>query len=381
MWRKPPFTASPLRVWAVEDTTVQLTWGHLPAGLVTAETGDSLAERADHPGGPGSLVLTGLQPGQTHRIQVRHAAGTDSVTATTLAALPGEELSRVATISDLHLGSTRWGFLKTMVEDHPHPDDHPIRCARACINEAIEWGAELLVIKGDAAHHRRAGDYELLGRLVDEFPELPMILVPGNHDVDDFSDAELPETVGDRKLRYELGVSQQALAGIDVVVGDSTIVRHPTGTLSRVGDDLVEAARDADGPVLMAIHHSFHFAPVMTHWPPSINRREALPFLRSLAAANPDVLLTSGHSHRNRARTVSGLTVTEVGSTKDWPGVWAGYTASEGGLRQTVRRAAADDAITWHEYSRGAVMGLWDYWAPGPLDQRCLNVSWRRPGG
>ncbi len=326
------------------------------------------------------MVLTGLQPGQSHAIDVEHGNGVTSLTATTLAALPGEELSRVATISDLHLGSTRWGFLKTMVEADTHADDHPIRCARACIREAIEWGAELLLIKGDAAHHRREGDYELLGQLVDEFPDLPMILVPGNHDVDDFSDAELPDTVGNRQLRYELGVTQQSLAGLTVVVGDSTIVRQPTGTLSRVGDELIEAARAADGPVLMALHHSFHFAPVMTHWPPSINRREVMPFLRSLAAANPDVLLTSGHSHRNRTRVVSGLTVTEVGSTKDWPGVWAGYTASEGGMRQTVRRAAADDAISWHEYSRGAVMGLWDHWAPGPLDQRCLNVIWRRAG-
>lgn len=381
MRRKPPFTASPLRVWAVEDTTVQLTWGHLPAGPVRASTGDISIERTDHPGGPGSLVLSGLTPGTTHRIEVHHQRGVESLEATTLAALPGQELSRVATISDLHLGSTRWGFLKTMVDAESHRDEHPTRCARACIKEAIEWGAELLIIKGDAAHHRRVGDYELLGKLVDEFPDLPMILIPGNHDVDDYTDAELPETVGDRKLRYELGVCQQAMPGVDVVAGDSTIVRKPVGTLTRVGDELIEAAREAGGPVLMAIHHSFHFAPVMTHWPPSINRSEALPFVRSLAEANPDVLLTTGHSHRNRARTTSGLTVTEVGSTKDWPGVWAGYTVAEGGIRQVVRRAAADDAITWHEYSRGAVLGLWDLWSPGPLDQRCLNVSWRRPAG
>jgi hypothetical protein len=378
---RPPFTASPLRVWAVEDTTAQITWGDLPTGEITAVARN--AQRAEvtvvatHHGGPGSLLVQDLVPSTAYQLDLAVADDTRQLSFKTLASPAGPLLSRVATISDLHLGAERWGFLKTMVESNEHSEPHPLRCARASITEAIEWGAQLLVIKGDAAHHRHPDNFALLGSLVDDFPDLPMLLIPGNHDVDySHSLVELPDTVGARQLPYVQSVDHVDVPGARVLVANSTINGRGEGTLAPVADSLVAAATESATPVLLAIHHHLHRHPIPTYWPPGIPKDEAQPFLNQLAVANQRTLLTSGHSHRNRSRRQAGLTITEVASTRDWPGVWAGYAIHEGGIRQVVRRAAAPDAVIWHEYSRGALLGLWDFWSPGPLDQRCFSLDW-----
>jgi hypothetical protein len=70
------------------------------------------------------------------------------------------------------------------------------------------------------------------------------------------------------------------------------------------------------------------------------------------------------------------LLVSEVGSTKDFPGVWGGYAVHEGGIVQTVRRTLAPDAMEWTEYTRRAVGGFWGVWAFGSLSDRCVSHTW-----
>ena len=376
--RRRPVSASPLQVWAVEDRAVQLTWGWLPPGKVEVETDDA-ATVAVHDGGPGGVVLAGLSPGRSHVLRVRWDGGHQVVPARTLAPPPGELLARVATVSDLHLGATHFGALRTMTEGpDPAGGPHPWRCAVAALDEARAWGAELVVLKGDIAHHRRAEDFAQVGQLVDRFGDLDLVLVPGNHDVDDESDIDLPPTVGARRLPYTRGVTTRALSGLLVVAADTTIPGRGVGTLAGVGDEVVEAAATAGRPALVALHHQLQPRRLPTHWPPGISGTEARPWLDRLARANPDTLVTTGHSHRNRARRHGPLLVTEVASTKDWPGVWAGYAIHEGGIRQVVRRVQAPDAIAWTEHSRRALLGLWGWWSPGPLDQRCLVQAWHQ---
>lgn len=343
------------------------------------------AELHHFAGGPGSISIDGLRPGSDHQLTVTTSSGQRRIGARTLDAPPGRLLTRIATVSDLHIGARRWGFLKTMVEDDTYPELHPIRCARAAITDAIAWGAELLVIKGDAAHHRHPDNFHALGHLLDEFPDVPMLLIPGNHDVDfSHSKVELPGSVGARGLAYTRGATHVDLEGIRVLVGDTTIDGKGEGTINGVGELLLGSVRDADRPVLMAVHHHFEQHPISTYWPPGIAKNEAVPFLDQLAATGDDVVVTSGHSHRNRTRVhrANGtpLTITEVASTRDWPGVWAGYAIHEGGIRQVVRKASAPDAVEWHEYSRGALFGAWDFWSPGPLTHRCFTQRWQSAG-
>jgi predicted phosphodiesterase len=272
-----------------------------------------------------------------------------------------------------------------MIERTHHDLPHPYRCAEAAIEEAVEWGAELLVIKGDAAQHETASDFAELGRLVDSFPELPMLLIPGNHDVDGRGGPNdtIPLTVGDRALPYTRGVDHHHLPGLTVLVADTAIPGRGRGTVERTAPQLVEHAAASEQPVFIGLHHQLHPHRVPRHWPIGIAADESRRFLDRIDEVTSGAVVSCGHSHRNRARTHRQVLVTEVGSTKDWPGVWAGYAVHEGGIRQVVRRVARHDAICWTEFSRDAVNGLWGLWAPGPLDQRCISHRWpidARPG-
>ena len=365
---------SPPQVWAVEDTSVQITWGKLGPGKVTASVpGHEVT--IDHLGGPGALDIPGLQPGAAVTIDLLSESDGATLETTTMATPPGPELSRFATISDLHLGARRWGALNTMTDPSGHAVPHPFRCALSAIEDAVAWGAELLIIKGDAVQHEVEADFAQLGDLVDRFPDLPMLLIPGNHDVDCQGEA-IPLGVGKRELTYTRNVDAVDLPGVRVVVGDTSIPGRGRGSLDRVSSALMQTAAEADRPIFVAIHHQLQPTRIPRHWPLGIPAPQSSALLDQLADLPQPVTVSSGHTHRNRSRRHRDVLVTEVGSTKDWPGVWAGYVVHEGGVRQVVRRSAARDAITWTEYSRDAVAGLWGKWSPGPMDERCVANVW-----
>ncbi len=368
--------SSPPQVWAVEDTRLQLAWGNLPAGPVTARACDAEVV-IDHRGGPGALDLDHLPADRAITVELLWDGGSTSLRTRTLPTPPGALLSRFATISDMHLGAVRWGALKTMRDTSGHPVPHPYRCAEAAIAEAVAWGAELLLIKGDTAQHESDRDFEELARLVDAFPDLPMMLIPGNHDVDGRS-GTIPLTVGQRAVPFVRRVDHLDIAGARLVVADTTVPGRGWGTLARVCDGVVERAASADRPVFVAIHQQLQPTRLPRQWPIGIAAPASTDFLSRLDQLSRPVTVTSGHTHRNRSRTHGDVLVTEVGSTKDWPGVWAGYAVHEGGIRQVVRRIAAPAAISWTEYSRGALRGLWGMWSPGRLDERCISHAWVR---
>ncbi len=364
-----------MRVWAADASSVQVCWGALDAGPLTLSVGDATCS-IDHPGGPGALTIEGLEPSTSYPVIVDAAGGRHELSARTLTPPPGEVLARLATVSDLHIGSGHWGFLRTMVDLSGLPEPAPTRCARGAISEAVAWGADHLVIKGDAAHHRRPDHFEKLGALLDDFPDLPMTLIPGNHDVDGVTSMAVPATVGRRALPMTRSIAVDDLPGLRVVSVDTAIEHRGIGTLATHGTAAIDAAAGAERGALLLLHHQIQRHRYPTHHPPGIAKAEGLEFLRALGRANPSTWVSSGHTHRNRARTVGPVQVTEVASTRDWPGVWAGYEIREGGITQTVRRVEARDAITWHEYSRGAVFGIWSGWAQGAPSQRCLTKRW-----
>lgn len=359
---------------------MQLAWGRLPVGPVAATArlgGRAVAEaQIDHPGGPGVLDLEGLTPGRRYEIDIRSASGSVIEQARTPMPPPGAELYRFATISDLHLGSDHFGFFKRMVDRSDHHEPFAFRSAVSAIEAARAWGAEHVVIKGDAAHHSRTSDFELVGRLVDHFADVSISLLPGNHDVDQ-RETSLPAQVGRRGIAYEPAVSALDRPGVRLVLGDTTITGAGPGTLQRVGDDLIDAAASSDRGVVIVVHQQLQRRDPVRYWPPGIPGHEADSFLDRLASARGDAVITSGHTHRNRARRHGGLLISEVAATHHWPGVWAGYAVHEGGIRQVVRRIGGDDIIHWHEYSKNAVLSVWQHYAVGRLDQRCLSHQWR----
>lgn len=363
-----------LRVFAVEDTTAQITWRALPPGAVTLHSG-AVHTTVVADGGPGAAVIDGLAPDTRYTLEVRASGGdAGTVRFRTLPASAGPELSRFATISDIHVGDTGFGLVRKLGAPHLR-EGFPLVCARAAIAEAVAWGAQVLVVKGDLTRSARTVEFEQAAALLRDCP-IPVIGVLGNHDVirKGVDGAALLAAAG---LDIGLSVVVTDLPGIRIALLPTAEQGYRGPRLDRAHLDAVAAAAAAqgDGPAWVGIHHYFQPLPFPLTYPSGLPSRLAREVLDTLADANPRTLVSTGHSHRCRLHH-RGLTVSEVGATKDYPGVWAGYAVHAGGIRQVVRRIAAPDAIGWNEQTRRAVGGLWQIYSPGTRAQRCFIHRW-----
>ena len=364
-----------LQVFAVEPDTVQLSWGALTPGPLTVRAiagvdGEVVAEQdIESDGAPGVALLAGLAPDTDHVVHV----GEHRLAVRTPAPPPGRELYRFMTLSDMHLGLAHFGLRNTMRE-RDIEELHTLRCTRAALAEGKAWGAQHLVLKGDLVNHGTSDEYDLLGKVLAE-AGLPTEAIPGNHEVKPHREIDHDEAF----TRLGLTVPDEGLHTVDfpglrLALVDSTMDGVNTPRLDHVIPHLGEAIDRR--PALVLLHHHLLRLPVSTYWPPGVPSPLAGRFLRSVAAASPNVVVASGHTHRHRMRRVGPVVVTENGSPKDYPGTWTGYVVHEGGLRQVTRRVARPDAIGWTEHSRRAALGVWGKWSPGTLDQRCFTIPW-----
>lgn len=389
----PPASVAGLRlrlppdpwVFAVEDTAIQLTWRALPVGTLTAtttatgsteraRTATSAVARSD--GGPGALELTGLPAGTSMQVVVTDAHEVEHRRrVTTLPSLPGPERFRFATLSDLHLSTRVFGFLNT-IQERPHPRvASSERAAAAAVADAVAWGAELLVLKGDLTHRGTPEDWEAVARLIDACP-VPVLVVPGNHDTKGVRGALDPdEQLSAMGVPLARPVLRHDAPGVRLVIVDTTRSGVDRGRFDHVAD-LALAALEGAGPAFLATHHQLQPLAVPVSWPPGIGAHRHSSFTARLAEVNPATMVSSGHTHRNRRRRFGPVLVTEVGSPKDYPGGWAGYVVHDEGIRQVVRRVSAPDVMAWTDLTATAAAHLWGRWSPGPLDHRCFVHRW-----
>jgi predicted phosphodiesterase len=251
-------------------------------------------------------------------------------------------------------------------------------CLAAALDEACAWGADLVVVKGDLTQEGAPAEWEeaaaLLGRVVDA--GVPVEVIPGNHDRrgDDAAAAERMDAAG---VRYTVGgMACRDLPGLRVLAADVTVRGEHGGLAAPVRDEMVAMAAEAPAGVLVALHQQPQRWKRATHWPPGLPGTDAAALLDGLAAAAPPTLVTSGHTHRHRRRHHGPLVVTEVGSTKDHPGTWAGYVVHDGGIRQVVRRIADPEVLRWTDATRRGYLGVWGRWSAWTLGARCFTHAW-----
>jgi predicted phosphodiesterase len=340
------------RVFAVEDTSAQLMRG---AELVAVD---------------------GLAPGATNTVATPDGS---TVRVRTLTPPPGEELFRFAAINDLHVGARHFGALGTMRERPEPAEPHPMRCARSAIADAVAWGAQLLMVKGDLTHTGSRQEWAGVGDLLSGIP-IPVSVVPGNHDSGPDRGVDPRPALARHGLHLVHGVEVNDLPGLRLILVDSSSGQRTKGTLAGKTELVARLAARTDLPVMVAMHHQLEPWPVPRMLPRGIPYPEGRAFLDALAAVKPDSVVTCGHTHRHRRHRHGPVTLSEVGSTKDYPGTWSGYVVYEGGLRQVVRRVSAPDCLGWLEYTGGAVGGIWRYWSPGRLADRCFTVRWQSAG-
>ncbi|GIU85094.1 MAG: hypothetical protein KatS3mg008_1869 [Acidimicrobiales bacterium] len=378
-----------LRVFAVEDTAVQVDWSCIGVGEVQADVvqPDHSVHRRLHfwvDGGAGTMTVAGLEPSAETLVHMRGAAlpAEGVVLRTrTLTPPPGHELFRFATVSDTHLGATSFGVrgrIRDPVRDVMQA--HPFRCTTAAVAEAVAWGARMLVHKGDLTHRAYAAEWEAARKVLGSLP-VPVLAVPGNHDVRR-RDWSIPAPLGSARWGVDMAVGEPRavdLPGIRIVLVDTNDPGHHRGHIDRALAELtLDLVDDSDRPVFVVLHHHLERAPFTWFWPPGIPRSEAVFFLDGLAArARHGAFVTSGHTHRHRSSTWKGVAVCEVGSPKDYPGTWAGYVVHEGGIRQVVKRVSDTRCVHWTETTRRAACGAWGLWSPGLLRHRCFTHRWR----
>lgn len=360
---------------------MQLTWSALGPGPVRFTAADITVEVVAD-GGPGAVTLDHLPPASSVAIAVTGAGQGDrqrELSAHTLASPPGAELYRLATVSDLHVGAAAFGYRDRMVDRADDPTElHPLRCARAALVEAQTWGADRMVVKGDVTHDGSRVQWDRIGPILADVG-VPVDVVPGNHDTSIRRTVEPATALNRHGLTVVEGARAIDLPGLRLLLADTCRRERHGGSVVPVADRICEALAEArsDGrPALLAVHHHFQTNDRRPLWPPGIPAHEGDRFLDRAARANPNLFVTSGHTHRHRRRRHGSITLTQVGSTKDFPGVWAGYVVHEGGIRQVVRRVAEPSCMTWTERTGDEIFGLWRHIAPGRLRDRCFSLTW-----
>ena len=372
-----PFTRlDPIEVFAVEDNRAQLVWRSLPEGTLSVVVEGREVTLGDA-GVPGAAEVSGLRADSSHPIDIcvdgRVVA---QRTIHTEPSLEGHELVRIATISDLHLGEDGFGLFKPMKERPAPAELHPLRCAKAAVREAVEWGAQLLVIKGDITEDARPEQWALFDELLAETP-IPVLAVPGNHDTVGGKGSICATTALRERGLFAAPVLTEDVGGIRIVAVDTTVPTHSWGRMKRSADELC-AAVDVATPALIFMHHHIEPQHLPWFWPLGVPRHDGGSAVDRIVGTNPDVLISSGHTHRNRVRRLGSAVLTEVGSTKDHPGVWAGYIVHPSGVRQVVRRVAEPSCLAWTDRTHAAVGGIWGRWSPGALDDRVITHRWIR---
>lgn len=381
-----------VEVFAVEDTSIQVCWRDAPTGPVTVRAG-SVVHRVGGASGPaghsgwggagvsgvGAAVIGGLPAATTMGVDVTFGDGSTvhAGPVTTLTPPPGRVLSRFATINDLHLGAPHFGVFWTIWNDDA-ADPAPLRGARAAIAEAVAWGADALVVKGDTTQHGRPGELDTAGGLL-AASGLPIVLIEGNHET------KLGSVDGTAIMRahgIELATTRPTwldLPGVRIIGVPTARWHHSNGRIEApVIAETVEllAATPSGSGAVLALHHYPQRFRLPTLYPPGIPGAHARDALDAFATANPATLVIAGHSHRHRRHDYHRLLLAEAGSTKDFPGSWTGYTVYEGGIMQATRRIMDPKVMAWTERGRRVLGGVWSVWGPGLRSHRCFTHVW-----
>jgi 3',5'-cyclic AMP phosphodiesterase CpdA len=161
--------------------------------------------------------------------------------------------------------------------------------------------ADLIVVSGDFTQRAKVHEYEAARRWLDELPDLPRVVTPGNHDVPLY---RVLERLFEPYRNYKKWISQELdsvtrLPGVTLVSLNST---KPLRAIvnGRIDPDQLEFARRAFGESdptdtrIIVAHH--HFSPA-----PDYERETVMPGAREVLDALNQMkveLILGGHLHR-----------------------------------------------------------------------------------
>ena len=322
--------------------------------------------------------LTGLEPGTHVEIEVEGARPSDDPqfpsSVRTLERPAGELLASIATVNDVHFGETVCGRIHTAsdeemgaVSGREGEEPYPQKMNRAAISEITAFDGDAVIVKGDLTN---AGTWEEYQQFLDAYGQLGdrMYHTRGNHD------AMLDSTMALNGAPFAVVVNGVTFAVIDTVRPGTEVGQITRDQIAWIDD----CAANTSGAVFVFGHHNLwdlDSEDRSTNYF-GINPDDSEAFGAVVAQRENIVGYFAGHTHRHRVRRSTkarSIPFVEVGSTKDYPGVWGEYQIYEGGYTQVSHRFGARDAMDWAERTRFIYAGLYRDYSLGLLEHRSFT--------
>ncbi len=309
----------------------------------------------------------GLAPGTDHVL--------DGVEVRTLPRPPGELLTTIATVNDVHIGELDCGRVHgrddigPVLSVGPGERPYPEMMSAAAVAEISAIDPELVVAKGDLTSVGSRKEHEAFEALYRPAFGDRLAVTLGNHD----------HPVAGACFEAE-PVAFFDLEGATVAVVDTTRAGEGGGHLDAGRlERLDELASRADRPVLVFAHHPVadpELAPLVGGGS-GLDEASSAALVALVARRQAIAGWFAGHTHRNRVRRFAStgrVPFAEVAATKDFPGSWAEYRVFEGGILAIHHRIADPAALSWSERCRAMFFGLYPRWALGSPEDRCYVV-------
>ena len=156
--QSPITSLVPNELFAVDDRSAQVVVRPETGNVARVRCGERVVER-ETDRGAAVISVDGLAADTPFTIDVldQNDRIVESIDGRTRPLL--DATRKFATVSDVHLGSEGFGPLC----QGDHGDDevpYPVRCLRGALTEAIAWGAEAIIIKGDLTDHGYSHEWE-----------------------------------------------------------------------------------------------------------------------------------------------------------------------------------------------------------------------------
>jgi predicted phosphodiesterase len=290
----------------------------------------------------------------------------------------GERLATFATVNDVHFGETVCGFIEgaeagPVFRAEPGDPPYPEAMNAAAVSEIARLAPDVVIAKGDLTSDGTQAQYDRFLAVYGGAFRERLVHVRGNHEA---YHHHLDRVIPTEPVEVEL-------PGVRLAVLDTTWSGHAGGRIGEADLEwLDELAVRSDRPVLVFGHHPAR--------DPGAGVRPGESFglqpddserLVSLVGRRPTIRgYFAGHTHRNRVRRFAAtgdVPWVEVACVKDFPGSWAEYRVSEGGVLQIHRRISSPEALAWSERTRGMFNGHYPRYALGSLDERCFAIRYR----
>lgn len=300
---------------------------------------------------------------------------------------PGEPVSRIAVLNDVHIGEDRHGIL---FADMPTPivqvdglPPFPDLMLAGALAEIRARGVDRLFVNGDTTDEARPQEVARFVEIMNTYGAhgVDWHVTRGNHDrphvpsSDPWAGYErhavLPGTADHRDPWGEALVPRQRMWTTRVgelrIMGiDSTHLDAAGGSIEPYQHEAIEVelAADPHRPTLVLAHHPVTREAAFTNasGPSFVLPQPDADRLQAAFTRAPGVfLMAAGHTHRARrtapdaARDVDFV---EFGSCAGYPGGYTIVSLYTGGYMVNFHRTGTPEALDWSARSRWAAYGL-----------------------